>query len=368
VKILYLTTHLNRGGISKYILTAGSALRARGHEVEVASSGGETEPEFKENGIRVKHFPIRTKSELNPKLYAALPQLIAWVKEQKIELIHAHTRVTQVLAFWVRRFAGIPYVTTAHGFYEPRIGRRLFPAWGDRVIAISPEVGKQLEKDHRVSSEKVSVVSNGVDLEGVRRQVLRHDPLAVKKEYGIPEKGVVLGIVARLIREKGHEYLIRAFKELTGNFVDLRLLVVGDGRERKALETLVHELNLNQHVVFTGNLSDVSKALRVIDLFVLPATWREGFGLAIVEAMACEKPVVVTKTWALGSVIEQGVNGFLVEPTDVPGLARLIGKLLDNRAVWEKIGRAGRETAEEHFSLDRMVRELEDVYEAVLKK
>lgn len=368
MKILHLTTHLNRGGISIYILTVGAGLRAKGHEIFVVSAGGEMEQEFQESGLHVKNFEIQTKSELSPKIYRALPHLVRWIKEEKIELIHAHTRVTQVAAFWIHCLTGIPFVTTAHGFYKRRLGRRILPAWGERVIAISDAVGTDLRELHRVPLDRVKVIYNGLDLQGLLHRFSSYNPVTVRNEYGIPLDSPVVGVTARLVPDKGHEYLIRAVKALESDIFNLKLLIVGDGRYRNELEILVRRLELENRVVFTGNIQDVSKPLAAMDVFVLPAVWREGFGLSIAEAMTCQKPVIVTNIWALNTLIQDRANGVLVEPRNVEQLADAIRFMLKNRDFRETIGKTGQKTAQERFSLDRMVHELESVYEEVLNR
>lgn len=363
MKILHLTTHLNLGGITQYILSASVSLRKKGHEIYVASSGGEMEEEFKKKGLRHRSFDIRTKSELSPKIYLALPALIRWVREEKIDLIHAHTRITQVMAAWIAWLTKVPFVTTSHGFYKLRLGRRILPAWGRRVVAISEPVGHHLRDNFHVSPEKIRIVYNGVDLPDFVSRFARHQPELVRSKYRIPGPAHVIGTTARLVPDKGHEYLIRAVKSLGGEIKDLYLIIVGDGRYRKFLETLTKNLNLQDRVVFTGNLKDVSEPLAAMDIFVLPAIWREGFGLSIAEAMACCKPVIVTNIWALNTLIHNRINGFLVEPRSVADLAGAIRLLIQEPAIRDGIARAGQRTAELKFSLERMVDELEDVYE-----
>lgn len=367
MNILHLTTHLNRGGISKYILSLGGALRERGHRVYVASSGGETEDELKTAGIILKTLPIRTKSELSPKIYRSLPELIHWIMNQKIDLVHAHTRITQVMAFWLHWLTRKPFVTTAHGFYKRRLGRRILPAWGERAIAISDAVATDLQESHRVHSNRIRLVYNGLNLEELVQNFLRYDPVLVRREYGFSEDASVVGIIARLVPDKGHEYLIQSVKMLESEIPSLQLLIVGDGRYRDNLEQLARRLNLSNRIYFTGNLKDVSKPLAAIDVFAMPAVWREGFGLSIVEAMACQKPVIVTNIWALNTLIQNRVNGILVEPRNVEDLAHAIRLILKDLALKEKIGKAGQETAQKRFSLDRMVQEVETVYEEVLR-
>ena len=367
MRILHLTTHLNRGGISKYILSAGAILRAKGHDLFVASSGGEMEEEFREAGFRVKQLGIRTKSELSPKIYWALPELIRWVRQEQIALVHAHTRITQVMAHWLQQIMRVPFITTSHGFYKLRLGRRLIPAWGEQVIAISEPVGNHLRDGFHVPPDRIRIVYNGVDLRGFVSSFSEHDPVTVRREYGIPDQSFVVGTTARLVPDKGHEFLIRALQRLEPEIPNLNAIIVGDGRHRKTLERLSRDLQVSHRVHFTGNLRDVAKPLAAMDIFVLPAVWREGFGLSIVEAMACQKPVIVTNIWALNTLIENRVNGILVEPRSVEDLAQAILLLLKDTGFRESIGRAGQKTAETRFSLDRMVEEIEDIYEEVLR-
>ena len=325
------------------------------------------EEEFREAGFRLKTFSIRTKSELSPKIYWALPELIRWVREEKIELIHAHTRITQVMSQWIQGITDIPFMTTCHGFYKPRLGRRILPAWGKEVVAISEPVGTHLRDSFHVSPDRIRIVYNGVDLRAFVSHFFEHRPAEVRKEYNIPEQAFVAGSTARLVPDKGHEYLIRALKKLESEIPDMHVLIVGDGRHRKPLETLAKDLKLDRRIHFTGNLRDVSRPLAAMDIFVLPATWREGFGLSIVEAMACQKPVIVTNIWALNTLIQNQVNGVLVEPRNVEELAVAIRRFFKDAEFRDRIGQAGRTAAEERFSLHRMVEELEDVYEEVLR-
>lgn len=367
MKILHLATHLNRGGISNYIFLVGSELIKRGHQIFVVSNGGEMEDEFREKGFILKNLTIRTKSELSPKIYLALPRLIGFIKKEKIDLIHAHTRVTQVMSQWASWFAGIPFLSTAHGFYKRRLGRRIFPAWGTRIVAISDPVAAELEEVFRISHERIKVVYNGVDLEDLLRRYQSYDRSTVRMEFGLPTNAKVIGITARLVPDKGHEYLIRAVKRLGAELEDLNLLIVGDGRNREYLESLSKDLGISEHVRFTGNMRDISKPLKAMDVFALPAVWREGFGLSIAEAMACQKPIIATNIWALNTLIQNGINGLLIEPRNVDALVDAVRLVLTNREVSETMARAGQKTAQEKFSLDRMVNEITSVYEEIVR-
>lgn len=365
-KVLHLTTHLNSGGITVYILRLVDFLRSAEFETLIFSCGGEYASLFQEKNVKLLMCDIRTKSEIHPKLIPALGRLIRAIREEKIDILHAHTRITQVLAYWAGKYTGVPVVTTCHGFYKVRLGRRLLPAWGQRAIAISEPVGKHLADDFHVPAKSIRVVSNAVDIKLLDEQYQKHSSETVRKDFGFAKEDRVIGIVARLVNDKGHEYLLRAAAELYRDFPDIRILIVGDGRERPILEDLAKALGIEARVVFTGNITDVSRALAAMDIFAFPATWREGFGLSIVEAMTCGKPVIVTNIWALNSLIQNEDTGFLVEPKSVPALAEAIRKLLEDAALRRRIGESARKAVERLFTIERMAAEISDVYKETL--
>ncbi len=366
MKILHLTTHLNTGGISSYILAAGSRMVEKGHEVSVLSSGGAFVEKFKEKGICNFQFPIRTKSEIHPKLFLALPKVIRWVKEEKFDVMHAHTRVTQVLAFFVSRATNVPHVSTAHGFFKPRLARKILSGWGDCVIAISRGVAEELRDVHKIPPSKIRIIQNAIDAPAFQAKSEGKNPAVVKKAYDIQENSVVVSSVGRLVQDKGHAYLVEAVKLLQEKHPDVHLILLGDGREKGRLETLVKKLKLEKRVSIISGSTDVAGALSITDVFVHPATRREGFGLSIMEAMVVKKPVLVTNIPAINTMIEDGVNGFVAEPKSARSLAEKIAFILENPQVAGRAAQKGQEMALKAASLDRQVDELLAVYQKVI--
>jgi glycosyltransferase involved in cell wall biosynthesis len=368
MKVLHLTTHLNMGGITNYILSLTKPFLELGCETYVAAGGGDLSQNLRDEGAVVFDVGIRTKSELHPRIYLAIPKVIRIIRENKIDILHAHTRVAQVLAFWVQRLTGIPVVTTCHGFYKRRLGRRLLPAWGDRAIAISAPVGNHLSDDFKLQPKQIRLVNNGVNLIEIDAICREENSVEAKKSFGFSPSAMVVGVVARMVADKGHEYLIRALAVLKRRFPEIRLLIVGDGNHRLYCEKLTEELHLGDRIVFTGNLSrrEVVRALMAMDIFALPATWREGFGLSIVEAMACSKPVIVTNIWSLNSLVQNNVTGILIEPKQIPPLVESISTLIQEPQTRQRIGRAGREMTEKFFSIPRMATEIIQVYKELL--
>lgn len=368
LKILHLTTHLNIGGISSYLLMLGSSLIRQRYDIGVLSSGGSLSEDFRTRHFKLHEFSIRTKNELHPKLFLALPKIIRLVRQESYDLLHAHTRVTQVLAHFVSSFTQVPYVTTAHGFFKPRLGRKLFGCWGRRVIAISPTVAEDLKSSHRVQESRIRVVQNAVDSEEFKRKLSQKDRQALRSEYGIPSGAVVLASVSRLVEDKGHGYLMQAVQKLRQKFPNIFLVILGDGREKENLKKLALSLSLEDNITMIPALKDTTAVLAMADVFVHPATYREGFGLAIAEAMIAKKPVVATDIWAVNSIIRDGVNGFLVEPKNADGLVKKISFVIENPAPAAAAAERAYQMAEKLCSLERMVRETQAVYEEVVQE
>ena len=368
LKILNLTTHLNVGGISNYLAMTGSRLVRMGHEVVVVSSGGNFKEVLEKKGIRCLDISIRTKNELHPKIFFALPKMIRLVKQEKFDLIHAHTRVTQVLGSLVAKFTGVPLVTTSHGFFKPRLSRRWFGCWGKTVIAISPLVAEDLEQSHRVKRSKIRIVQNAIDLEDFEARLFEKDPAALRESWGITQGMKVVSSISRLVRDKGHDYLIRAVGDLKKKKEDFYLLIAGEGRERKNLEKLIQKSGLEKQARIIDTRVDVTSILSVTDIFVHPATYREGFGLVIVEAMVAKKPVIATNIRAVNSLVRNRVNGFLVEPKNGKELAEAIQFIVANPKITVSIVENAYRSATELYSIDRMVSELETVYEEAARR
>ncbi len=363
MNVLILSTHLNPGGITSYLFTLSKVLVRKGHGVFIATSGGALVDNFEKNGVRHLQINIRTKSELDPRLYGCLPMLAKFIRENKIDLIHAHTRITQVMGVCLKKTTGCPYVSTCHGFYKTRWVRRFFPCWGDAVIAISQAVGEHLHNDFKVDQSKIHCVHNGINVEkfSLRDEATK---LEKRKEFGIGNEPVI-GIIARLADVKGHDVLIRAMAKIIQSFPTSKLFIVGEGREEDRLKNLTGQLRLKESIRFVPTVNQTASILPLFDIFALPSL-EEGFGISAIEAQAVGLPVVASRVGGLPELIQDGQTGILVPPKDVHALAGAIIHLLQNKEYAKDMGLKARKFIEENFSMERMVKETIDVYQTVL--
>lgn len=360
MNILYLTTHLNIGGISSYLFTLAKGLKEKGHHVYTASSGGELVQKFTLAGIAHLEIPIKTKSEVDiPKLLPSFIKLKTYIRENNIDIIHANTRVTQVLAYFLSRTTGKPYLVTCHGFFKKRFSRRVFPCWGKMIIAISGPVREHLISDFKVSPERIRVVHNGIDINRFKAKDLKIKD-EIKKKIGLSD-GPVVGIIARLSDVKGHIYLIEAMSLAIKKVPGVQLLIAGEGRMKGDLVKQAARLKIKDNVFFIPNVYDTAEFLSVMDLFVLPSL-KEGLGLSLMEAMAAGLGVIGSDVGGIKSLIRDHVNGLLVKPADINGLSEAIIELLSDAGERKKFGESAREFIAGNFSQEKTALETEGVY------
>ena len=362
MRILFLANHLNTGGISSYLLTLGSGLVQKGHEVILASSGGQLEDKFVRSGIRLLKVPLATKSEISPKIIISFWRLKKLCRQLNIDLIHSHSRTTQVLGCWLGQALAKPHIFTCHGFFKPRFFRRRWGCWGQQVIAISQQVKEHLIVDFKLKENKISVIHNGIDTKKFgdfsKRDKLR-DKFARGADY-------VIGIIARLSPVKGQTYLIRAMPQVVKRFPGTKLLIIGQGKTEKLLIQEARGLGLEMSIVFIPEIENTQELLCALDVFVMPSL-QEGLGLALMEAMAQPIAVVGSAVGGIKTLIEDKVNGLLVEPADSKALANSIILLLEDPALRQRLSARSREFIIANFSQGEMVDKTEGLYRRTLE-
>ncbi|MDO8661941.1 MAG: glycosyltransferase family 4 protein [Candidatus Omnitrophota bacterium] len=363
MNILFITNHLNTGGITSYVFTLASGLRKRGHNLYIASSGGERALKFKEAGIDYISIPMRTKKEISLKIIFSLIKLSSIIRKNKIDIVHSHSRTTQVLGCLLGKITKARHIFTCHGFFKRRLLRRTFPCWGEKVIAISEQVREHLVKDFKLDEKKIVVIHNGIDVDRFRRQKTE-DRRQNRISLGLGD-GPVIGIIARLSDVKGHEYLIEAMKPVLEKYPVAQLLIIGTGKTKEGLIRLAASLGISSNVFFVPQTQDTAAALAAMDIFVMPSL-QEGLGLALMEAMASGRAVVASGVGGIKTLIQDGRDGLLVEPADSQELARAILTLLDDPVKRTALAKEAQAFIQQNFSQEKMVLETEEEYSRCL--
>lgn len=240
-----------------------------------------------------------------------------------------------------------------------RLAARYFYPMADAVIVNSKNMGAQLKQLFKIVPEKIKVIYNPIDLQEVKQfsgEEIEH----LRYMNDMP---VIVGI-GRLSREKGFDYLINAVHILKRDGVNCRLIMLGNGTEKKKLKDLASKLQIHDRVDFPGFQKNPYKYLSKAAVFVLSSLY-EGFPNALLEALALGVPSIATRcSTGPEEIITDGVNGILVPPADDRKLADAIKRLLLDEGLRKRLGEAGKKRAED-FRVEKIIKQYEDVIEAI---
>ncbi|MEE9542884.1 MAG: glycosyltransferase, partial [Thermodesulfobacteriota bacterium] len=273
--------------------------------------------------VRVEPIEVRNFTNLKEMI-----RLVSFLRREKIDIVHAHLSYASRMSHMLAKLAGVPYtIETSHvreawrkGFLKTWYGiDRMAAFFTDRFIAVSEANRDYLTGVKGLDTEKVTVVSNGIDIDGfdVKKDF---EPGSVRKELKIAEDRPVITVVARLEPQKGHKYLLDAAVSVIKRHPEAVFLFVGDGALRGELEALAIRLGVSENVIFAGFRKDIAHILSESTIFVLPSLW-EGLPLVAIEASAAGLPVVATSVDGTPEVILDMETGLLVEPKKVEPLA-----------------------------------------------
>jgi glycosyltransferase involved in cell wall biosynthesis len=334
--------------------TAGTAMATSFLAEELASRGvrvtvvvnTRTSAPARETSCGVEVVRLRPLPVPATRMAQRAAMLLRIAQALKPDVVQGQSLSCGALAAFVGRVLGIPSVTYVQGLdlYESSPwARRTYIRWALRYSGAVAAVTEDLAARARsLVPRPVSVIPHGLRLRpthGLSQQAAR------RSLDLLPDEPVVL-YAGRLLRIKGVHHLLGAFLRVLARFPLARLLIVGDGEEGQDLQTSARRLGLGPRVAFLGSLphEDVIRCMRAADVFVLPSLV-ESFGIVLLEAMSCGLPVVASRVMGIPYLVEDGLNGFLVPPTDEEVLADRITALLSDPDLRARMGEQNRNKA-----------------------
>ncbi len=306
-------------------------------------------------------------------------QLVRLLQKEKYDIVHTHSSKAGVLGRLAARKAGVPIIIhTIHGlpFHEYQSS---FTRWfyihmerkagrvSDRIISVADTMTRKALEAGIGTAELFTTIYSGMDLD-LFLESTRHRN-AVRKELGIADDEIVIGKIARLFHLKGHRYLFEAATEILEKFPNARFLLLHDGILRKKFERQLEQMGIRNRFIFAGLVppTAIPKYIAAMDILV-HASLREGLARTLPQAMACGKPAVSFDIDGASEVVENGVNGYLVEPKDSKGLAEALLKLMSDDELRERMGENGRNIVDPIFRKEYMIEKIHKLYRELLEQ
>ncbi len=356
IKILHLISTLEIGGVQKQVIEVAKRINKKNFvNVIGAFSYGSLLKELKNEKIQYKIFRRTFRYDF------FLPFRIAiYLRREKINILHTYLftantwgRIGGILSWRTLIVASernaIPWKSVFHYIIDFLLS---FPT--KKIIACSEAVKKlNLEKGF-IRKNKIDVIYNGVDLERFKP----YNKEKARKFLNLPVKSFIIGSIGRLHWCKGYNYLIDVINLIKNKHPEVLLLLVGDGEERENLKEKVKRLGLKNKVIFTGEVENTVPFIQSWDIGVFPSIY-EGFGIGILETMACGIPVIASSTGGIPELV--GNSGKLVKTGSINELRKSIEELIDSPELREKLGKEERERAK-NFSISKTVEKWEELY------
>lgn len=379
VRVLHLITRLIVGGAQENTIASVARVDPRRYDSCLwigpqTGSEGSLLADARRRSLLVRVLPDLVREISLVRDMRVAVQLVLLLRRERFDIVHTHSSKAGILGRFAAHMAGVPHVVhTVHGWgfhdhMSPHLKRlyvtleRMLEPWTSRLVSVSNRTtGVGLGEGIGDESSYV-LIRSGIPLDRFRPDAERGR--RARAELGIAEDEVVVGSVGRLSEQKNPHDFIRMAERLSSGRGGLRFLYVGDGPLRDDIEREASEVGAGDAVLLPGIRDDVPDVLRAMDLFVLTSLW-EGLPRVVLQALATGVPVVAYDTAGIREAVVEGINGHLVSPGDVEGMARRLAPLVDDASLRAEMGDRAVAGFDRSFSEDAMIRDLETLYDSL---
>ncbi len=369
--ILLTLMGLEIGGAETHVVELAKGLKKQGFNIIVASNGGVYEKELQDHDIKHYHVPLHNKNVRN--MITSYYSLKKIIKDEKIDLVHAHARIPAFICGLLHKKMGFPFVTTAHWVFNTGWGLKYITNWGQQTISVSDDIKDYLVKNYKMDETNIKVTINGIDTEKFSADINIDN---IKDEFELKgTKHIVY--VSRLDSDRSEVafQLVEIVPALAEKFEELEVVIVGGGNVFNQLKRKADAVNKNlgrRVIVMTGGRTDINKLVALSDLFI-------GVSRSALEAMAAAKPVIVAGNEGyIGTFDETKLSDAINSNFTCRGLKMPTTEMLKkdifsvltemDDAQRKKLGVLGKKTIEERYSITKMVQDNIEVYMNALSK
>jgi glycosyltransferase involved in cell wall biosynthesis len=361
------------GGTERHLQNLLRHLDRERYECDVVAFdlGAEFAESLEELGVRVWDLPLGRI--YGPKAMRQMLRLRKVIRDGNVDIVQTYHAKADTFGVVAAKLAGTKHTVSSRRDtgdrkkpmyrFLSRLTNRLF----DRFITVCDAVGESVSRSEGVPREKQLTIYNGVDLERFRPHGVSDVELSrLRSELGLREEDFVVGMIANFRPEKSFDVFLEAVRRARASIPEIKALAIGKGPTLDACERVAREPALLGVVGFPGRLNDVRGHIALMDVACLTPSSNEGFSNAILEKMAMGKPLVVTDVGGNRESVADRENGFVVPPNDPERVCAAIVELHRDREKRRRMGRNSRERVERLFTMDRMIRNHEELYEAIL--
>jgi len=384
-KIVRIIARLNIGGPSIHTVLLSSELNKRGHrDVLVCGKVNDSEGDMmylaRDYNVTPIVVPDLGREISLIKDFKAFITLFSLLMRERPDIVHTHTAKAGTLGRLAAICAGVPIkVHTFHGhifdgYFSPMKARafllieRFLALFTDRVIAVSELVKDEIVNKLKVTEDsKCVVVPLGFELGRFLECEKRRG--AFRKELNVGPDALLVGIVGRLVPIKNHTMFLGVAKNIIDKKINpgIKFVIIGDGECAGDLKKQVQKHGLENGVLFTGWRQDLASVYADLDVIALTSL-NEGTPVSIIEACACAKPVIATDVGGVRDIVAQGENGYLAASNDVEDFSNKLADLLCDEGTRARFGSRGRELVRTKYSKERLVKDIESLYDDCLEK
>ena len=365
IKILHIQETIGSGGVERLRLSLAKHLDKNIFDQKFVCTNvaGNIPDEIRAEGFEV--IPIGVlKSPFDWKQHKKIQKII---EEYKPEIIHGAVFEGVTMAAingWLKNVPVIILEETSdpqNRSWKGDLLMKLFSKISDVVIGVSEGVAEEYLKGKlNLPYSKAITINNGVALP---RSIFEDEIAIAKMQYGISESDFVIGSMGRMLQDSHKRFsdLIKSFAVFAENKINVKLLLVGDGRELDGYRILAESLGIKEKVIFAGYQSDVHLFYRMMDVFALVSA-REAFGLVLAEAMLNKLPVIATRVGGMKYIVEDGETGFLVEPFQIEAIAEKLEYFYQHPDQRVQMGENCYEKAMNNYTESVYVKNIETLY------
>jgi glycosyltransferase involved in cell wall biosynthesis len=288
--------------------------------------------------------------------------LARFLKKEKVDLLVTFFKNANYFGTLAGRISGVPKIISTRrnlGYWQTKrdlLLLKIIKRWTDFVIANSSAVRDSVVKKEGVEASKIEVIYNGIDLDEFTNRLIPREE--AKRKLGLSPQTPLVGTLSNLRPVKAVDIFIKSAFVVSKKFPQTKFMIVGEGPQKRDLETLVERLGMKDRVIFAGGAAEVFPYLSAFDIGVL-SSLSEGFSNSILEYMLAGLPVVASVVGGNPEIVNEGENGYLVPPGEPQPLAKKIMALLEDERLRSEFGENARLKVAENFSLTRMVAEFE---------